>query len=643
MGIFKLSGALFISCLLSLPALAQSVYNFNNKLPPGCSSNGSRNEIVCSSLNLQWNDQIEAINQDRRVTVNGDASLENAQIYTDRGNGQLEISVLGNLTTNSGFNAVADFAISGATSIGYNSQITGDINAGESFTSDAEFHLQGNLHSQQDTLLNSRATINGNLSGGNFRSESGVNITGNLNFSGRVEIESAGRVVGNIAAQEVRLLPSQVRIEGNIVARNHVFLGDKSHVFGNVTGHSIETQAASARIDGTLRATDEIELNWAAHVGGDAYARNIENNGATIAGTAYCDTSDGTTPEQCQTPQDGASSQGFCSSFNASSEFGIIGTSGFSYGSNSVINGQAIRPPEDGMTGTPTTPTPSGELDSVAPGFAELEVEFPFELTGGPDIVRGANQGAVTGVEPGSYGRIATRQGGGGDENLISFAGGSLSYTDTSQLYYIEDLDLPGNPATVHFRQGIYFIERITGGNQTFFTVEPGERAIIHIGESFISGNETYLNSDGSPSQLVVNMHPGTTINIGNGNQGTDLFNFNGLIYSPYANTNIVLGNNNEIQGGILSAGTVDVGNNTSFTYTEQVRDEITGAVGCDEPTGPLIDRFQIIQPERILSCRAAPVRVVACANTSCTERFNGPVSVNLQASDTVDWQGGNL
>ncbi|WP_333608355.1 DUF6701 domain-containing protein [Arsukibacterium sp.] len=57
------------------------------------------------------------------------------------------------------------------------------------------------------------------------------------------------------------------------------------------------------------------------------------------------------------------------------------------------------------------------------------------------------------------------------------------------------------------------------------------------------------------------------------------------------------------------------------------------------QPVRRDINHFRILHSGNALTCEAAPVTILACANNSCSERFNGPVDISLLPVN--GWLGG--
>ncbi|WP_372982965.1 DUF6701 domain-containing protein [Marinobacter sediminum] len=309
----------------------------------------------------------------------------------------------------------------------------------------------------------------------------------------------------------------------------------------------------------------------------------------------------------------------YCDAINGLADYGIIGESGFTSGNNSTINGEDIQCPPDDNDCTGNTPTPSGQLETVDEDFPALE-PATFPTTGGQNLTNPKN------LQSGSYGTISVASQGKSDP-LATFSGGT---------YKITELDLSGNDSTVILSAGDYFIDTLTMDNKSRIETTGGTVRLF-IGTSMTSGNQTFLNADGAVSDFIVNLYPGASFKLGNGEKGKSDINFNGILYAPYPDTTIDFGNNNDITGAILSAGTVNVGNNTSFDYSEDVQNEVRNSFGCEEVTEP--DHVRISHDGQTSACAPQALLVQACADADCSVFFNGAINGTVQAGENqVDW-----
>lgn len=278
-----------------------------------------------------------------------------------------------------------------------------------------------------------------------------------------------------------------------------------------------------------------------------------------------------------------------CAQYAELAGYGVIGHAGFTYGNNSIINDNDIT----GSAGN--TPTPSGEVDQVRLDFPPIEPpSFPG---GGSDV---SNRDSLA---PGTYGTVTV-----------------------------------GSNQTVILSPGDYFIDEFDIGNKVDVVIQPPGQVRLYIGSELKAGNEFELNSSGSTGDLLLFLYGGASFIAGNANLGDSDLDFNGLLYSPYPDTHIEFGNNNEIRGAILSAGTLEVGNNTLFDYGTEVQQTLLDTVGCAAETRP--HHIRIVHDGHGLTCAPETVSVQACADPDCqtpyTDSLGGQITGGNMAAGFV-------
>jgi len=207
-------------------------------------------------------------------------------------------------------------------------------------------------------------------------------------------------------------------------------------------------------------------------------------------------------------------------------------------------------------------------MQTIDEAFPPLD-PATFPATGGSDI---KTQNDVT-VAAGSYGTIELDK----KNKTVTFTGGT---------YYISELLLKQSDVTAEFAPGDYFIEKLDMVNKTNIVLSGGGQVRLYIKDSFQAGNEVAINAGGIIGNLVIYLYDSAGLQVGNGNNGHSGMDFSGIIYTPYDNTSIQFGNSNDIEGAILSAGDVDVGNNTDFSYDADLQAETLEALGCTDSGG---------------------------------------------------------
>lgn len=533
------------------------------------------------------------------VTSGGALTITNAEIS---GNLQaanamnlIEVNVSGTTTSTNGLINISGGGYSGLVrsncckvTIESAAVIRAGVTAGNNGIEISDSTVEGDLTAANNPIVLTNVAMNaGNISAG----QNNVTITGgvinaNIPNAHRIFVYDGAQINGDLKARyEVRLNSSVV--EGNVETTadhdglHHVYMTD-SFVYGNVIVRS---------------DWGSITGNWPdSAIYGDCEYNTV-------------------TPSLCSD----APPPGSCDAISGLSEVGIVGDTNFEFGNNSEINGNTI-------SGSGNTPTPTGSVTTVPTEFPLFEpLVFPSNLVGGP------NRTNHTNIPPGSYDRIRSD----GNSAFSSFSGGGT--------YYIEELEIDGNDAVIQFAPGDYFIEEINLDNRSHLTVFPEGLVRIFIKDKFEGKNNIFINSGGNPANLIIYLYDGAEVDVGNYNQGSGVLNFSGSIYSPFEDTEIEFGNNNNIEGSILSAGEVKVGNNTNFTYTTETQQAILEAYGCD-PDAAEIHHYRIRHTLGIVSCFTAVVSVDACADASCSTLFEDPVEISLNSSAAQsEWSGGDL
>ncbi len=245
-----------------------------------------------------------------------------------------------------------------------------------------------------------------------------------------------------------------------------------------------------------------------------------------------------------------------CGDYTTMAGYGVIGETSFLSGNNSTINSNNI-------SGSGNTPTPSGSKQQINVDFPALDPST-FPSVGNSDVKRKNDFS----LDAGSY-----------DDVELDQSNGNLTMTGGN--YYISKVKLKKQGSTLYLAPGNYFFEKLELDSQNRIILTGSGAVRIYIKDEFKAGNELQVNVAGSVADLVFYLYDGAKIDIGNGDNGHSAADFKGLIYTPYANTTIEFGNSNDIEAGIFSAGTVDVGNNTDFTYSSSTQSQVLSGLGC--------------------------------------------------------------
>ena len=536
--------------------------------------------------------------------------------------------------------------------LGSQNTVTGTVNGTDSVTLLSQNSVfNGDVSSNGPVTIYSYTTINGNVAGsdvvpffdGSQYQGSNVTINGNVTATNNFVLPSSSQLTGDVTAGSVLVRASASDVEGGVVATGDVIIESGSGITGSATGENIELQDSAAYITDNAVAENNITIGWSGSIGGDASATTIDNNSGnpdSVAGDEYCTDSDSVVDPnhafECSPPGSegdpgdsgdtgGPGDPDQCGAIYELSGFGIVGSNGFVSGTGSQINDNDIVD-ETGTGGN--TPTPSGSIDTVDLEYPPLEPAI-FPTFSGTGTLQ--NQ---TNIPPGTYGNIYTR------------GGNSVSSTSGGGTYYIEEFSFTNNNNSLTLGPGDYFIKEMNLGNNSTINIAPSGQVRLFIRDGVVGGNDISFNSSGNVANLVIYLYEGADFVIGNYcNSGNNCpeFTFNGLIYSPYETSDIEFGNNTNFQGGALTAGTVTLGSNTEITYSPQTQAEVNEAAGCD-PEPAAVNHYRIQHPTQIVSCLAAPVEIIACANADCSETYDDAVTLTASASvGGSTWLGGDI
>ena len=201
----------------------------------------------------------------------------------------------------------------------------------------------------------------------------------------------------------------------------------------------------------------------------------------------------------------------------------------------STVNGGGGALP---ITGTDNTvPAPTGVTVAATPILPPLT---PATMPVNP-----ANQVApANNIPPGNYDVITTN-------TPTTFTGGA------GAVYNINTLTANG-PITLG--TGTYYIDQLNlNANLTVTGVVQ-----IFIGTGFdVRANNVSVNAGGSVANLQVNFYPNAQLDT----HGSSNFSFTGLMYAPYASTQIQIdGTGSTLTGAVISGGQVQL-NNTTILY----------------------------------------------------------------------------
>lgn len=232
----------------------------------------------------------------------------------------------------------------------------------------------------------------------------------------------------------------------------------------------------------------------------------------------------------------------------------VAGTNELQIGNNgTVTNGTSTVPAVGNGTSVSTSSGVQPPGQSL-PGF--LPSTFPTVGTTDATVDNGT-------LAAGLYDDITLR-------NTSTFSGGT---------YYMQTISA-NNGVTLNIAAGDYFVENFSAGNNFHLNVTSGPVRIF-VKNSFQTGNDPIFNAGGSPADLQIYLYDNASLQFGNSDNSNTSANFSGLIYAPGGNTSISMGNNNTVQGAVLSGGSVSLGNNTGLIFDPATQDAIGSIDTC--------------------------------------------------------------
>lgn len=291
----------------------------------------------------------------------------------------------------------------------------------------------------------------------------------------------------------------------------------------------------------------------------------------------------------------------------------IAGTNNLSVGNNSYITGSTGTLYTSGNGTSLTTTNGVGPPGQSLPAF--LPTTFPPVGT----VNRTVNNNTLV---AGSYKDVTI-------SGSSTFSGGN---------YYISELKADNN-VTLTLAAGDYFVDKWDVGNNFVLAVSSGPVRIF-INTKFEAGQQSVFNTSGSTANLQIYAYNNAQLQFGEANNGNSNVDFNGLIYAPGSNTQIQFGNNNIIQGSVLSGGTIDLGNNTGVIFDAATQSAIGSIVIPGVICALSTDHYQLSLASTGVTCLTTPVTVTACANSSspCTS-----IDTSVSGTATLATSGATL
>lgn len=560
---------LVIAALLISTATYAETYNFRNNLPPGCSQSGNNPAQCPNGLRLGWNDRLVP-SSINEVIVNGDVNLRNADVYWQESS-RLIIRASGDIVIENDARVNAELFADDDVSIGSRSQLLGSVDAGDEFNT------------------NSNVEVTGDISAGEMY------LGYNSDFSGL------------LTAEDDIETDSDVRINGSVIAGGDVALGNDSRVTGNLSGENVRLNSSNARVDGNVVANDDLVLEWRGSIGGDATAINIRNDSGSygaVGGTPYCQTSNGSQPLQCQTQSAPAD---LCEVIPTLSDYAIVALDSISIGFLSGVNGNSVQGPSNG-----NAILPNGTLE-------QLNISFPpLTPSAFPSFSTNNDRNNPSNLPPGTY-------------DDIRLNGGNPGASTQGGTYYIDHIRFQRDGAVLQLAPGDYYINRLDISDNSAITISPSGPVRLFIGDYLNAGNYVSINGTGATSDLQVLMYPNADLGMGSSFFSGGL-NFNGFIYAPYDDNTITFNAFSQVRGSVFTAGDFALGGFSGFTNTSADRTAVNEAFGCSQ-TPDQVHHYRLLHPESLVSCLAAPIKIIPCLDANCASRFTEAVSITLQSS----------
>jgi hypothetical protein len=272
-------------------------------------------------------------------------------------------------------------------------------------------------------------------------------------------------------------------------------------------------------------------------------------------------------------------------------------------------SGRALNP-----NGTRTNPSPAPTLPSLEPAS--------FPATGTTNVT--VSSAGTSSIASGSYNDITVSNWTAGTDATFATSGGT---------YYIDKLTINNN-ATAVFAPGTYFIDELDMGKTGTIAISPAGVVKIFIGDKFEAGNDYKINSGGSVGNFQVFLYPGADAQFGDQSAADSTKDFVGILYAPGSGSDIRFRINTDIQGAVISAGDVQIGNNTDFTYTAADQAAVGGTTTCTAA----IHHFTITASTSASTCTPLSVTIAAkdAANATLTG-YTGTINISVQ-SNHGDW-----
>ncbi|MBL0628085.1 DUF6701 domain-containing protein [Aeromonas jandaei] len=263
------------------------------------------------------------------------------------------------------------------------------------------------------------------------------------------------------------------------------------------------------------------------------------------------------------------------------------------YGPNGQIKGTSDRNCDNGpcvavglvnsWPGVPTSRFPLATGSNIAVGFAETRF--------------------LTAAEGNQFGTISTA-----NQSQINIENSGIS---------IKVLDLGsgrgGRNYTVKLAAGDYWIETLNMNNDTSIVVDGPVRMFV---KNLNMGSASYINSPGSNiagdiSKLLMVVYDSAYLSNGS--------TLSGMVYQADSSVQTINLSSASYLMGRVNGKSVVVGNNSRID---------SQSFQCKATA--FVDHYEVYYPSSSLTCEPAPIRLVACRDSSCSQLYNGNATLSM-------------
>ncbi|MFC3095274.1 hypothetical protein DRW07_15570 [Alteromonas sediminis] len=194
--------------------------------------------------------------------------------------------------------------------------------------------------------------------------------------------------------------------------------------------------------------------------------------------------------------------------------------------------------------------------------------------------------------------------------------------SSTSGVTKLEKLELKTD-ANVFLAGGVYWIKQLIVGNRAFIRINSNESVIIYTSDTVDIKNDAFLNPTftnpaSTADQLLLISYDSVEIGVRS--------IVNGFIYAAES----IDMKTDAIVYGAINAEEIELGTRAFVEYRADALDNLDGGSACSgSQQGP--NRYRITFNSPALTCDAAEIDILVCADDSCNTPFTDyPVSVSV-------------